>query len=299
MRGTIHLVTADDAFGLRPLVLPVLEKELARHSQYAPLLRDVDLAPVLDHARAFLAEPRSTKELRSELAERFPDLDPAALAYACRNHLALVQVPPRGLWTRSGQVTYATAEAWLAGRPPARAHPRRGGAPLPAGVRAGHRGRHRGLVAAHRTARGASSGCDPSCAPTATSPAASCSTWPTGPSPDEDSRCRSASCPSTTTCCSSHADRSRVIDRALLAGPLRGRRASGNGSVLVDGLVQATWRYDPRRRPQVVVTHQPKLSRRDRAAVEAEAHRALAYLAPGIADAEVALRPAENAGGPE
>ena len=63
--------------------------------------------------------------------------------------------------------------------------------------------------------------------------------------------------------------------------------------------MQATWRNDPRRVPQVVVTHQPKLSRRDRAAVEAEAHRAVAYLAPGNADAEIALRPAENAGGPE
>ena len=65
MRGTIHLVTADDAVGLRPLVLPVLEKELARHAQFVPLLRDLDLGPVLDHARALLAEPRSTKAASS------------------------------------------------------------------------------------------------------------------------------------------------------------------------------------------------------------------------------------------
>ena len=166
----------------------------------------------------------------------------------------------------------------------ARAHPRRGGAPLPAGVRPGHGGRHRRMVAAHRAARGRGAAATRSCAPTATPPAASCSTSPTAPSPTRTSRSRSGSCPSTTTCCSSHADRSRVFDRALLTG-LYADGEVGNGSVLVDGVVQATWRNDPRRSPQVVVTHQPKLSRRDRAAVEAEAHRAIAYLAPGRADA--------------
>jgi hypothetical protein len=51
--------------------------------------------------------------LRAALAERFPGLDAAALAYACRNVLALVQVPPRGLWRRAGTVRSTTAQAWL------------------------------------------------------------------------------------------------------------------------------------------------------------------------------------------
>ena len=42
--------------------------------------------------------------------------DPAAMGLACRNKLALVQVPPRGVWGKTSQVVTTTAEAWL-GRP--------------------------------------------------------------------------------------------------------------------------------------------------------------------------------------
>ena len=117
MRATIHLVAADDCLLLRPLMQPVLDAELGRHPEYAPLLAGVDLDPVLEVARALFADrPRTGPELRAALAERFPTHDAAALAYACRCRLALVQVPPRGLWGRSAQVTTTTAETWL-GRP--------------------------------------------------------------------------------------------------------------------------------------------------------------------------------------
>ena len=85
MRGTIHLVTAADALVLRPLMQPVLDAELARHRDFGPALRGVDMATVLDVGRAVLDEqPRTGAELRRALAEHFPDLDAAALAYACR-----------------------------------------------------------------------------------------------------------------------------------------------------------------------------------------------------------------------
>ncbi len=116
MRATIHLVTADDCLTLRPLAQPALDAELRRHREFAPALRDVDVNAVLAFARPLLARPHTGPQLRAALAERFPEHHAAALAYACRNFLALVQVPPRGVWGRSAQVTYATAETWI-GRP--------------------------------------------------------------------------------------------------------------------------------------------------------------------------------------
>ena len=118
MRGTIHLVTAGDAATLRPLMQPVLDAEIARHSEFAPHLVGVDLAPVMAVARQLMTDrPMTTPQLRAALAEQCPDVHAAAAAYACRCLLPLVQVPPRGVWGRSGQVTLAVLDGWV-DRPP-------------------------------------------------------------------------------------------------------------------------------------------------------------------------------------
>jgi hypothetical protein len=52
-------------------------------------------------------------ELGAALAPSWPDRDSTALAYAARFLLPLVQVPPRGLWRRTGRPTNTTVEAWL------------------------------------------------------------------------------------------------------------------------------------------------------------------------------------------
>ncbi len=71
MRSTIHLVSAEDALFLRPLVQPVLDAELARHREYGPPLRDLDLEPVLSFARAlFLERPRTGPELQGSAGRR-------------------------------------------------------------------------------------------------------------------------------------------------------------------------------------------------------------------------------------
>ncbi len=117
MRGTIHLVTAEDAARLRPVVQPVLDRELFANRTWARGIAGVDLAPVLALGRALTDErPRSLAELRAEIASRWPDLDAGALAYSIRNQLPTVQATPRGLWGRTGGVALTTLERWT-GRP--------------------------------------------------------------------------------------------------------------------------------------------------------------------------------------
>jgi hypothetical protein len=115
MRSTIHLVTARDCLALRPLLQPVLDRGF--RSAYGRRLEGMDTAALADAARALVEErPRTFADIGAALGERWPDRDPAALSAAARTLLPLVQVPPRGLWGRSGPAAHTTAEAWL-GRP--------------------------------------------------------------------------------------------------------------------------------------------------------------------------------------
>lgn len=114
MRGTVHLVSARDCLLLRPLLQPLYDRVLYANVNLAPGDDDLDTDALVEVAAKLLAErPRTPKELGTLLRERWPARDPAALAYATRNRLALVQVPPRGLWGKSGQTTLTTAEHWL------------------------------------------------------------------------------------------------------------------------------------------------------------------------------------------
>jgi hypothetical protein len=117
MRTTIHLLTADDWLTLRPVLQVVAERGFATGSPFGRQLAGLDIEEVLDAGRALLAEkPRTIGELGRHLHERWPNRDRTSLGYAIRLIVPLVQIPPRGLWGRSGQPTLATAESWL-GRP--------------------------------------------------------------------------------------------------------------------------------------------------------------------------------------
>ncbi|MCD9873249.1 winged helix DNA-binding domain-containing protein [Streptomyces guryensis] len=111
MRSTIHTHTAADALTLRPLVQPARDREL---TNFRKGLEGVDLDRLAALARDLVeAEPRTMKQLREALQTEWPDADAQSLGIAARCKLPLVQVTPRGLWGRSGQVALTTAEHWL------------------------------------------------------------------------------------------------------------------------------------------------------------------------------------------
>jgi len=119
MRSTIHLVTARDCLALRPVVQPALNRSL-QPGFFGQQVVGLDTGALAAHGRALVEEqPRTMTELRALLHARWPDRDAPSLAYAIRNLLPLVQVPPRGLWGVGGLPTLTSAEAWL-GRPLAR-----------------------------------------------------------------------------------------------------------------------------------------------------------------------------------
>jgi hypothetical protein len=98
-----------------PMTQPVAARTFA--SPWSGRLAGADLGEVVAAGLELLAEePRTRAQLGALLAPRWPDADPAALAQAVTFHAALVQVPPRGLWGRTGRATNTTLEAWV-GRP--------------------------------------------------------------------------------------------------------------------------------------------------------------------------------------
>jgi hypothetical protein len=223
------------------------------------------------------------------MRERFPELDPAALAAACRNKLALVQVPPRGVWGQSGQVRTTTAEAWL-GRPlverPSVDHVvlRYFGAFGPAAVAdvaswsrlTGMREvveRLRPRLRTFRDERGRE-----------------LLDLPDAPRPDPDTPAPTRFLPEYDNVLLSHADRSRFHkdgqrpDWSHVSGRLL-------GAVLHDGVVAGVWtrRREPGR-ATLTVTLAHRLTARARRSIASEGRRLLAFTEPDGVTRECEVR---------
>ncbi len=116
MRGTVHLLVADDALMLRQWTAPVHEREIKISQSIGPA-RDLDRDDFLAALSALLDDgPQPQKALGAALAERFPEVAATQLGQLARSAAPLVQCPPRGTWRGTGAVVYQYVDRWL-GRP--------------------------------------------------------------------------------------------------------------------------------------------------------------------------------------
>ena len=116
LRGTLHLLTADDFVLLRPILQPMLDAAI--QAVLKDRARGLDVGKLSAQARRVLAEAPCTFEtLREAFVRENPKLDERAMGYAVRMALPLVQVPTADhAWAFPANPCFAAAEAWL-GRP--------------------------------------------------------------------------------------------------------------------------------------------------------------------------------------
>lgn len=295
MRSTIHLLTADDALAVRPLTQPPIERSTM--GQYRRHLDGVDRAVLVAVTAELVGQqPRLASELGRLLAERFPGHDPTALASAARAWLPMVQVPPRGVWGRSGKAVQAPLETWL-GRPQTE---------LPVAD----------LVTRYLAAFGPATARDVQtwCGLTklaevldALRPELRVFTDPDGatlfdlpdaPRPDPETPAPVRFLYDFDNLLLSHSDRRRVFgDPEDTDYASHGYTVGSNlqpSSVLVDGFIAATWKVERQRgRAALTVRGFRPFTTAERAAIEEEGLALLAFLHPGDAfDVQVQAIPA-------
>jgi hypothetical protein len=291
MRSTIHAVTADDACLLRPLVQPAIERTTAALARRA--LVGVDMAELAAATRDLVAaSPRTPADLDRLLAARWPGRERGALANAARTHVPLVQVPPRGLWGGRGAPTLASLEDWvdrpLATRPDLSE-----------------------VVVRYLRAFGPASQADfRAWSGIAIGPPVLDDLHPKlvvhedevgrklldvrdGPLPDPETPAPVRFLPVYDNVVLGYRDRSRIVPPVIgTALPLTQENI---GSVLIDGMVGARWQIrHSGGRIRLVVDLLADATQATLAEVEAEASHALAFLAPGTADARVEVRSAAS-----
>ncbi|SFB70421.1 Winged helix DNA-binding domain-containing protein [Nocardioides terrae] len=112
MRGTVHLLTPEDAVVLRPWVQPRMEQEL-RSAQNLRSVQGIDRDRFGEALRDALSDgPLPQRDLGPALAAAFPGADPTPLGGVARLAAPLAQLPPRGCWKASGGVVYDYVDRW-------------------------------------------------------------------------------------------------------------------------------------------------------------------------------------------
>ena len=276
MRNTIHLVTARDAFALKPLFTPLGERGFLRCSPWGKQLRDADLGAIRDAGREIMSEkPRTVAELAKLLAQRFPGHDALAMAYGVRYMVPLVFTTPRGIWRASGPVALTTFEAWM-GRPPGPAisveklvlrYLAAFGPATAADFRAWS-----GLAV-----RPAFEKLRPKLRTFRDDDGRELFDVPDAPRPPGDTEAPVRFLPDYDNILLAHADRSRIMPRGRHLGMFNSAGVM-QGAVLVDGFVRALW--TPEGSTMRVAPFTKALTRQEREAIETEARELLRFLAP-------------------
>jgi len=287
MRSTIHLVSARDAWDLRALVQPVIERMYRGGS--GKRLDGVPMDDVIARGRAFVqTEPRTFKALGDHLLERWPGQDRLALEQAIRTEVPLVQVPPRAAWGRSGRAAHLSIESWL-GEPPSTRLTIDGlvrrylGAFGPASVmdaqtwsgltRLGETfERLRPELVVFRDERGRE-----------------LFDLPEAPRPGPDVPAPVRYLYDFENLLLSHDDRTRVIRPDVdVRGSARDNEAVS--TFLLDGMVAGTWKVERQRdRARLLVRPLVALSKSDAGSLAEEGARLLGFLAPAAADRDVTV----------
>ncbi len=273
LRGTQHMTPAADYLWQRPLLAGRLAQ--ARQAAFGRATAGVDLTELAAAGESALTGRTLTRSrLRDLLAPRWPHTPPDALAWSVQSLVPVVHPPPDGTWRRGGATPFALATEWP-GRPLAEPDPallvRRYLAGFgPATVRdvqawSGVGGLGEVVAAMPDLVRLDGDLLD----------------LPDMAHPDPDTPAPVRLLPEFDNLILAYVDRTRV-----LPDEYRKRICEGSATwptVLVDGTVRETWRLRwERRRLTMTVELFERPAAADRAEVEAEALRLLAFAAPEL-----------------
>lgn len=115
MRGTIHLVTAQDYLTFFPATYQLHVRAVYSVSS-ARLVPGEHHAAIAAQARELLDEqPLTAAQIGNALKDSWPDYEPGSLGQVVRFLLPLVQVPPRGVWGSgiSSRPAWTMPHNWL------------------------------------------------------------------------------------------------------------------------------------------------------------------------------------------
>ena len=272
MRSTIHLLTARDCVELKP-AFQAMSTQVFRTTPFGKRLSGIEVEAVLAAGRKALSEkPLSRAQLAAALRARWPNRDAISLAYAVSYLTPLVQVPPRGVWGKTGAPAWSPAEAWI-------------GKPLTKRPDLGR------LVRRYLAVFGPASVADMAAWSRLTGLREvfeKLRRWlvtfqdergrelfdlPDAPRPDASIESPVRFLPDYDNVLLGHSDRTRIFGPDLNPGLMIGARI-----VLVDGFVAATW---DRAGSTVTVKPVAGISRAQRAQITEEGGRLLEFIAPG------------------